>query len=209
MSSPFVLIPVKSLAAGKSRLAGLLEPGARRSLNQYFLRKSLATAIDFTGPERCAIVSPCDEVLKFARSLGVHAIRQCGPEGLNPGVTQGLRELRYQGAGDVIVISSDVPNVLPSDFCVANDLGKRNGTVVIGADRHGVGTNLLFVPAGVWLRFQFGAHSLVLHVQEARRVGGEPLVHVNERIGFDVDTPDDFQRWEGYRPNCSSLKARE
>lgn len=199
MSRPFVLVPVRSLSAGKSRLAGALEPEVRRALNRYFLRRLLMVASEFAGEERCAIVSPCDEALAAARRLGVHAIRQSGPEGLNPGVAQGVRALWRGAASDVLVVSCDLPDVLASDLVVVNELGTRHRTVVIGADHHGLGTNLLFIPSGTSLRFQFGAQSLRSHVREARRAGVEPLVLVDDRIGFDVDTPGDLRRWRGRR----------
>jgi 2-phospho-L-lactate guanylyltransferase len=193
---PWLLIPAKSLATGKSRLHRVLEDGARRDLNARLLRRMLATAARFPGHERTAVVSECEDVLRLADERGVRCIRQATGTGLNSAAEEGMDELRKLGAQDVLVIACDEPLVLPSDIREIADVRTRVGGIVICPDRHYRGTNAILVPCDARLQFQFGESSFAKHCQEALRLGFAPTVHVNERIAFDIDTPGDLMMWE-------------
>lgn len=196
---PWLLVPAKSLAAGKSRLRRVLKSDERRDLNVRFLRRMLSTAARFPGRDCTAVVSECEEVLRLAGQCGVRTIRQTSGPGLNPATEEGISALRGLGAQDIIVIACDEPLVRPSDIRGIADVRARAGGIVICPDRHYRGTNAMLVPCGATPRFQFGERSFARHCQEARRLGYVPTVHVNARIAFDVDTPGDLMMWARVR----------
>jgi len=189
-----VLVPVKSLAEGKSRLADVLSPAERRALNDMLLRRTLLVASAFAGPGACAVVSPCEEALALARAHGAHALPQTGT-GLNEGTDEALACLRARGAGDVVIVACDLPLLRDADLREMARLGQTGGAFVIGADRHGQGTNLLFMPAGARIRCCYGEHSLMKHAREAMRAGHEATTYRSVTAGFDLDTPSDWQAW--------------
>ena len=194
---PWLLVPAKSLAAGKSRLLGVLEDGARRDLNERLLRSMMATAARFPGRERTAVVSECEDVLRLASRCGVRGIRQTAGRGLNPAAEEGIAALRGLGAQDVVVIACDEPLVRPTDIREIADTRASHGGIVICPDRHWRGTNAMLVPRGAALRFQFGEGSFAKHCTEVLRLGFVPTVHFNAHIAFDVDTPEDLAMWLG------------
>lgn len=201
---PWLLVPAKSLAAGKSRLLRVLEDDARRDLNAWLLRRMLSTAARFPGRDWTAVVSECEDVLRLAKQCGVRTIRQTLGPGLNQATEEGITALRRLGAQDIIVIACDEPLVRPSDIREIADVRARAGGIVICPDRHYRGTNAMLVSCGATPRFHFGEGSFAKHCQEALRLGFVPTVHVNARIAFDVDTPGDLMTWSRARRIGSS-----
>jgi len=193
--TPWLLVPAKALAAGKSRLLGVLEDGARRELNARLLRRMLATAARFPGRERTAVISDCEHVLRLASRRGIRCIRQTTAPGLNSAAMEGIAVLRGLGAQDVVVIACDEPLVQPADIREIADVRARNGGIVICPDRHWRGTNALLVPGDAALQFQFGEGSFAKHRAEVLRLGFAPTEHFNAHIAFDVDTPEDLAMW--------------
>ena len=174
---PWVLIPVKSLEAGKSRLAQLLTGNERRELNAFFLRRTIEVA--------------ADEVLDLARSFGVHAIGQGGEPGLNRAAMRGCEQLRSHGALEILILPIDLPLVRALDLREIAALGRRH-RMIICPDRNYVGTNALFLPSRTSLQFRFGGESCMAHWREAQHCGLAPLIHFNPRIAADVDVPEDL-----------------
>jgi 2-phospho-L-lactate guanylyltransferase (CobY/MobA/RfbA family) len=97
-STPWLLLPVKSLMRGKRRLAPFLNHLERRDLNEYFLRRTVKIAAEFPGIQRTAVISEADDTLTLAKDLGIYTIRQTNGRGLNHAVSQGTRELHAHGA---------------------------------------------------------------------------------------------------------------
>jgi len=186
---------VKSLSDGKSRLANVLDSTKRRALNRELISRTLATAARFAGAARCTVISGCGETLAFARECGVHGLPQREAQGLNAAVEAGVARLRYEGAQGILVTACDMPLLTAHDMREMTRLGATNGAVVIAADRHGQGTNLLFIPPRVQLRFSYGAGSLGRHFLESMRAGRECVVYRSDTTAFDIDTPPDLERW--------------
>ncbi len=198
--TPWLLVPVKSIATGKSRLAPILEHGPRRQLNELLLYRAIETASVYPGHDHTAFISECDEVIAMVEAYGFLAIRQTGGAGLNAAATQGLAELRRRGSRPVLLMPCDEPLVRPADLQRIAAIGAECRGVVICPDKHGTGTNALYLPPDARITFQFGEHSLARHCHEARRAGFPPRVHYNARIAFDIDAPQDFMSWTGSAP---------
>lgn len=189
-SAPWLLVPVKSLTAGKQRLSGVLDDAQRQRLNRFLLRRTLAAAAGFPGLGRTAVVSDDEDVLAFARSAGARAIHT-PRRGLNAALADGRRTLVEEGAAALIVLPVDLPAVRPIDLEEIARLGLRHG-MVICPDRHGAGTNALYVSSAFEPDFRFGADSFRLHREEARRCGATPKLLFNANIAMDVDLPADL-----------------
>ncbi len=196
---PWLLIPVKSLAAGKGRLDGTLKPAQRRRLNEFFLRHILRTANKFPGCDRTVVISACGDVLRIAEAYGAKPIRQRPENGLNSAVAQGVAALRRIGAKNILLIACDEPLVRPVDLRDIVRRGEKLNQIVLCPDKHGTGTNALYLPSGAPIRFRFGKDSLFKHVREASRCGLAPHVYFNERIALDIDTPADLVLWRRSR----------
>jgi 2-phospho-L-lactate guanylyltransferase len=192
--TPWLLVPVKALAHGKSRLSAVLQPASRHALNAFFLRRTLANTRAFPGAGRALFVTDCEQVRGLAAAAGVAAIVQRLAPGLDGAVREGLAELKRAGVQQVLVVMNDLPMARPEDLAgVAAAM--REHDVVLCPSGSGTGTNAVGMPAAAPLRLRFGGPSLSRVRDEASRAGFAPVLHHNARIALDIDTPRDLLQW--------------
>lgn len=187
---PWLLIPVKSLCYGKSRLATVLTCSARRDLNERFLHHMIMVATEFPGLARTSVVSDADDTLMLTAELGVRCIRTAHQD-LNSALADGCHDLRQKGIRRILILPVDLPLVEARDL-QALATASEGHSVTISPDREGIGTNALLIAEDLALRFSFGDDSYRRHQAEARRCGVTPRLHFNQRIAQDVDRPDDL-----------------
>ena len=187
---PWLLLPVKSLLYGKSRLGPALGDVKRRALNDFFLRRMLEVATDFPGLQKTAIVSDAADSLSLAAKLGAHTIRS-EKQGLNQALADGCHELYRSDAKEILILPIDLPLVQTGDLLELAALGDHH-PFVICPNKHTAGTNAMVLSKQLPLRFRFGEDSYRRHQAEARRCGVAPFLHFNERIAKDVDLPGDL-----------------
>jgi len=144
------------------------------------------------------VVSPDPGALAWAARFGhrVRAVLQPSERpGLNGAIDAGREWAIDRDADAVFSLFADLP--LISAFDIRRLIARRN-SVVLGPDRRCEGTNALLLRlhgAGADFRFAFGEDSLARHLAEARRLGLNAAVQETPGIGFDLDTPLD---WEDY-----------
>ena len=179
-----VLVPVKSFADAKARLAEVLTPAERADLARSMAESVLRAA----APLDVWVVCDTDEVASWAAGVGAHVLRKPG-RGLNGAVADGVHDLAALGVRTVIVAHADLPH--------ADDLGwllddhDREGVTLV-PDRHLDGTNVAIVPAASGFQFAYGPGSFRRHESEAVRLGLTVRVVDDERLAWDVDRPDDL-----------------
>ncbi|MEZ5340085.1 MAG: 2-phospho-L-lactate guanylyltransferase [Acidimicrobiales bacterium] len=179
--STAVLIPVKSFDAAKGRLAETLTPEARSNLAQAMASQVVAAA----RPLPTYVVCDDDEVAAWAVEAGASVIWRPA-NGLNDAVTKARDALRSLGFERLIVAHGDLP------FATALAWVDHGHGVTILTDRRQDGTNVLALPLDVDFVFAYGAGSANNHQLEAARLGLTcNLIH-DERLGWDVDTPEDL-----------------
>jgi 2-phospho-L-lactate guanylyltransferase len=177
-----VLVPVKSFAQAKGRLAAVLSPAQRAGL----ARAMAAIVVQAARPLPVYVV--CDDPLVRRWAEHHHAGVLWRPgRGLNQAVADGVEALAGLGYRRVVVAHSDLP--LAVDLSVV--LGDAGLTLV--PDRRQDGTNVLSLPAGCGFRFRYGAGSFSAHRAEADRLGLPLRVLEHPELGFDVDVPADLR----------------
>lgn len=119
--------------------------------------------------------------------------------GLIAAARAGIRAAVAAGAGTVVVLPGDIPLVRPEDIAaLATVRGPR--AVVVVPDRHGAGTNALVLHPPDAIEPAFGPRSAARHLRAARAAGILPQRVIDERLGLDVDTPDDLAELARRRP---------
>jgi 2-phospho-L-lactate guanylyltransferase len=194
MIDVWVVIPVKPLAVGKSRLAGVLRTHQRRVLNEQLLRHVLGVAVAVVGGARVVVVSADPAVHQLARRFRAQPCREQGPRDLNAAITQGAELAHRQGARAVLSIASDLPLLAEAELRVLVAAARAN-SVVAAPDRAGEGTNALLVCPPGRIRYAYGRDSLRKHQAQARQVGCRWSVVEAPGLAFDIDHPDDYRRW--------------
>jgi 2-phospho-L-lactate guanylyltransferase (CobY/MobA/RfbA family) len=82
-----VVVPVRTLEGGKSRLGAVLDPEERRELVIQLLHRVLRAASAVPGVLEMLVVSPDREVLAIAASAGATPVTQTS-RGLNPALVE-------------------------------------------------------------------------------------------------------------------------
>jgi 2-phospho-L-lactate guanylyltransferase len=195
--SLWTIVPARGLAAGKSRLAGVLDPARRLALNTLLLERVLAAiAAADGGLDRCIVVSAGADALALARDKGAVPLKDPGePVGLNAALEAARHLARVLGATNLRVLAADLPDVNGAALVALSAAVPANGLAIV-ADKHGSGTNGLLLPAACKLSFAFGEDSLARHTAAARLLGFEPLIWNAPALAFDLDSPDDYREWQ-------------
>jgi 2-phospho-L-lactate guanylyltransferase len=185
----WLVVPVKSLRDGKSRLAPALSAAERRAFNEWLLLRTLQQAALFPGLERTLLVSACEEACACASAQGAQVLKERSPGGLNEALRQAQRALSELGATRMLTVSSDLP------LLRAQDLGELAGaasaqSIALAPDRDRQGTNGLCLHVSVPFDFAFGPNSFARHLNGTTRLGLDLAVVERAGLAFDVDTPD-------------------
>ena len=208
--SVYCLIPAKPHAESKSRLAPILSPEQRLSLNRWLLRRTLRLARQVIG--HVIVVSRDPDIIAYAKTHGAWGLPEAS-SGLNPALTQAASFAMDHGATGILVLPTDLPQLTATDLETILSLAnmKRAGwkspphlagskpalhpapLVVIAPCRHGTGTNALLVRPPGLIPFRFGPDSFAAHSAAARAAGVEPIIYRTATIAFDLDTPQDWE----------------
>ncbi|HVP28666.1 MAG TPA: 2-phospho-L-lactate guanylyltransferase [Myxococcota bacterium] len=186
------LVPVKRLAAAKSRLLPLLGPDGVRALTLAMLTDVVAALRAAPEIGAVGVVTEDEEVARAAHEAGAEAI-VLADRGLNPSLeTAGARLARDDEA--LLVVLGDVAGLTPDDVAALCDalraLGGRG--VVLAPANDGGSAALLRAPRQV-IPARFGAASAAAHRALAVE-GGVPYREVHRPgLLLDLDCEDDVR----------------
>lgn len=192
------VVPIRSFREGKTRLASILTGDQRATLLRKTASRVVCTLAASQIVDTVLVVSPERDVLEWARDLGKRILplqQPAGLVGLNGALDAARAWALERDADALLSLFADLPLLSTLDV---RELARGQAPVVLGADRRGEGTNamlLRLVGAGEEFRFAFGANSLERHLSEAARLGVPAEIVVAPGVGFDLDTPAD---WDEY-----------
>lgn len=212
MNTHLGVVPIRSFASAKARLADVLTDAERQILVQTMAEKVVGTLLDLMPT---TVASPDAEVLAWAANLGAMTIPDpafctsgnpryarpprsltpptCNPdEALNAALTESARYATSWGARTLVILAADLPSLSHDDVHALTRLPGRPGAT-LAADKHGTGTNGLAVCPPSALRFAFGPRSLALHKLIASRTGLRVRVIHRAGLELDYDTPEDLR----------------
>lgn len=191
----FVVVPVRGVHTGKSRLAGVLDAAARAQFTTWLLERTLTAIGAWRGTlETCIVVSTCSRTAEISRLRGAMVLDDEGAGGLNAAAALGVRRACALHAASVLVIACDLP-LLDAAALERFAAAAADADVAIAADRAGRGTNGVIVRCDTPFDFHFGEDSFARHSAAAAARGLALAVHRDDALAFDVDTPDDYARW--------------
>lgn len=194
MQDASVVIPVKGLASGKSRLAMMLSPAERLALNrrlvEHVLETALEAALTMGADIAVYLLSPDETIADIASSRSARFIHQT-TQGLNAGLFEAVA---YLPAHRTVFLAADLPNLTSDD--VVPLLNTRD--IGLAPDRGQIGTNALSIPQPGCLPFSFGPESMRLHLESAEKLGLPVQVIQRPGLALDLDTKDDLERLEGW-----------
>jgi len=193
--SVWAVIPIRSLDDGKTRLAARLGHAERRALNTALLDHVVSVAKEVLPPERCLVVTGCNETAVYAEGLGMEVLCETTPgSGPNAALAEARDHFRACGAASMLIVPTDLPLLAAADleaFVAAAD----PATVVLAPDTAGTGSNAMLLPTAPAFAFSFGhAGSFFIHTETAARLNLALTPVRRLGVTFDLDTPADLDR---------------
>jgi 2-phospho-L-lactate guanylyltransferase len=183
------LLPVKRLAAAKSRLQEVFDPRQRLELASAMLDDALdlCAAVGFL---EWSVVTSDPEVGGRAERRGFEVIPDPPRGGLNRSLTHAIGELGDKGADSVTIVPADAPLATADELHDLLDTGALSDVVVVPAERD-AGTNGLFLSPPTVLAPRFGESSFSSYVKEAEAARLRCSILPLDGLAVDVDTIED------------------
>jgi 2-phospho-L-lactate guanylyltransferase len=196
----WIVVLIKDFSTAKSRLAPAMQPAMRRALAEMTAARALDAALSVAPT---LAVCGSDEAADLARAKGADVLVEQDPGGQNPAALLGLAEVSQRGAGEALVLSSDLPLVDADGLRRLLARAEEDGSVVVAAPAVGrQGTNALFLRPPGNFDLHFGAASLPRFAQEAQRRGRRFILHEDPSLALDLDEPPDLVAWRRLEPTA-------
>lgn len=196
------LIPVRSIAGAKKRLAGFLEDSRREELALAMLEDMLAALSAATHLDRIVVVSSDADLLRHARRCGAETLEEGPARGLNGAVAFAATELEKQGVTRLLTIPGDVPLLDPFEIDALFEVDAARYPVIAVPSSSATGTNGLVTSPPTVVEFRFEGESLDAYRKECRSRSVEMLILCLDGFAIDLDTPADLEALpirDGYR----------
>lgn len=188
-----ILIPVKSLANAKQRLASVLDQPTRTQLAQAMLLDELEIISTWTNRPPVSIVTSDPFALELARRFDFHIIPDNANRSETDAIEMATRFCESQGVESTLVIPGDIPLIQAVELERILQAAPEEGSVLVPA-ADGRGTNAAWRrPAGLF-PLRFGNDSFKPHLASARATGKPCLVLSLPGIALDVDNPSDLRQ---------------
>jgi 2-phospho-L-lactate guanylyltransferase len=182
-----VVVPVKDASRGKTRLAEVLEPGARAALVRAMALDTVDAVLAAPEVGRVLVVTADPVVsVEAARDRRVRVLPEPAGE---PAVSAGVAAARAEIPGAPVgVLLGDLPGLDPAELGAALRAAAEHPRAVI-PDAEGTGTTLLTVAPAEPFTPRFGGGSAAAH----RALGHVAIdLPAGSTLRQDVDVPADL-----------------
>jgi 2-phospho-L-lactate guanylyltransferase len=203
--SLWAIIPIKPLRRGKSRLSSVLTEQEREILNRKLLIRSINCLQQVKEIDQIVVVSHDPAALSISRDYGVKTIQDNRNTNINNALRKATLAAKAFNASSLLIIPADLPFMMPDDLSILISKSKSAPEIIINPDRKMYGTNALFInPTGI-LDYDFGQWSFKKHIEQAERKKIKVEIYNNERLGFDLDLPEDYDLYKERRSTSDLL----
>ena len=187
--STLAILPVKSFASAKQRLAGSLGAEARRPLAEAMFTDVLDSLRSVAGLDEVVVVTADRAARAVASVRGARGLHDTAEAGQSEATLIGIRHALAESHERVVLVPGDTPLLHPGELA---SLIADAPAVAIVPDRHGTGTNALVLSPPDAIEPSFGPDSLARHVAAAERAGVAHRIERVRTLALDVDTPGDL-----------------
>ena len=201
------VLPVKRFANAKTRVVETIGPPGRAALLRAMLDDVLVALDRAREIERVILVTGEGRAEKIAMERAkrtqtpLEVLRDPTDHGHSEAATLGIIRAKALGATCTALLPGDCPLLEPTELDDALS-AFNEGTVGVAADRHGTGTNGLFLSPADAIGPAFGPGSRERHLDRAQRAGYAATLLDIPSLELDLDTPEDLEA-------LSDLLARE
>ncbi len=188
-----ILIPVKSLANAKQRLASVLDQPTRTKLAQAMLFDVLETLGTWQSRPEVSVVTRDPFALEVAKRFEFQIIPDNASRSETDAIEMATRFCECRGIDSTLVIPGDIPLIQVAELQQILEAAPTEGSVLVPA-ADGRGTNAAWRrPAGLF-PLRFGNDSFKPHLAAARATQKPCVVLQLQGIALDVDNPADLRQ---------------
>jgi 2-phospho-L-lactate/phosphoenolpyruvate guanylyltransferase len=188
----WAVVPVKLFANTKRRLMPVLSCDERRTLTGAMLEDVLSALMRAPCLAGVVVVTSERSAGAIAQAAGALVMNDGGNTGMNAAVAKGALHLAERGRSGMLAIPADVPWITVADIeAIALAHRAAPSVTLVPASKDG-GTNALACSPPLAIPCHFGEHSLRKHREAARARGITAGLVRLERVGQDIDRPDDL-----------------
>jgi len=188
-----ILIPVKSLANAKQRLASVLDQPTRTQLAQAMLFDVLEALGTWANRPEVSIVTSDPFALELARRFHFQIIADNANRSETDAIEMATRFCEGRGVDSTLVIPGDIPLIQAGELGKILESGPTEGSVLVPAG-DGRGTNAAWRrPAGLF-PLRFGNDSFKPHLAAARATQKPCVVLSLPGVALDIDNPSDLRQ---------------
>ena len=188
------LIPVKSLATAKSRLASSFTQRQRETLVLDMLHHVLCVLLDSELFEKVSVVSSDKQVLERAFLWGAQPVVE-EHQGHNHALNAAALKEKAEGVTTLLTISADLPLLTTQEIRSFFKQSLQHD-VVLAPSRDGTGTNAIMVHPPLAVPYVFGPGSLQSFVEAATQKFLRCSKFHSFGLAFDIDTINDLEEAE-------------
>ena len=198
-----VVVPLRGVDSGKSRLGQALDAEERGALVLGLLARTLDILAAWPQAQRVYLVTGDTATGELARRAqpALTVLAEPDEGGLNAALRAARDEAIAQGATALLMLPADLAlvdvtalNRLLDGADAALAAGKGHALVVVAPADARRGTNALLISPPTLIDPQFGDQSLEAHLRAAALADATVQLVIDPALGFDLDTPDDLER---------------
>ena len=188
-----ILIPVKSLANAKQRLASVLDQATRTKLAQAMLFDVLETLGTWQSRPAVSVVTSDPFALEVAKRFEFQIIPDKANRSETDAIEMATHFCESRSVDSTLVIPGDIPLIQVTELQQILEAAPTEGSVLVPA-ADGRGTNAAWRrPAGLF-PLRFGNDSFKPHLAAARATQKPCVVLQLQGIALDVDNPADLRQ---------------
>jgi 2-phospho-L-lactate guanylyltransferase len=198
-----VIVPLRGVDSGKSRLGQALDAEERGALVLGLLARTLDILAAWPQAQRVYLVTgdePTAELVRRAQPT-LTVLNEPRQGGLNAALGDARNAAADLGATAVLMLPADLPLLdnaaldrLLDGADAALAAGNGHPLVVVAPADARRGTNALLISPPTLIDPQFGDQSLEAHLRAAALADATVQLVIDPALGFDLDTPDDLER---------------
>jgi len=188
-----ILVPIKSTAAAKQRLASILDQPSRTKLAQAMLTDVLTTLHEWKHRPKIGVVTGDAYATKLAIEYEFEVIADPDNPGETGAIEMATRLCVARGEESTLVIPADIPLIEAGELEEIYKHAPMEGTVLVPA-ADGRGTNAALRRPANLFPLRFGNDSFKPHHAVAQETGKPCVILRLPGIAADVDNPADLQQ---------------
>ena len=201
-----ILIPMRSLANGKTRLSKLLSANSRAKLIKLLFTqlleklKTLKCEFPLIFSD-ILVITPCNEVEKISKKFDVKILKERNLNGLNSALSRGLSWSVENFYDSSLIIPGDIIDPDSEDIKKILEMGKNSRDTMIICPSTDFGTNALFVTLPTKMDMKFGPNSFFEHQKEAAAQSIRTIIAPLDSLKDDLDTGKDLKVLKTKKPS--------